>query len=368
MRPAPGDDRGGGGVDGAASAGDAHRRGRVEEPAARGGRRGDPLLGRRRRDQEDPVQPVRRGGREPLVRLVRDEVRGDHPEPARGREVPGEGVDPVAQHRVEVGHDDGRTAGGADPLDDGEDVAHPEPGAQRRVRGGLDRRAVHHGVRVRDPDLEEVAPALDGGGEQLDRAVDGRVAGGQVADERAAALRGAPGEDVGHGSGRDTHSWIPSVCAPGIGERGVRRGRTQVVGDRGALRDRRAVGVFRALPLADHAEPLRGGVDVLVAAPREVHEDHRVRPELAAQLERAGDRVRALDRRDDPLGPREQRERVHRRGVGDGPVLRPAEVLEQGVLGPDTGIVQPRRDRVRLGRLPVVVLQQVAQRAVQRAG
>ena len=52
--------------------------------------------------------------------------------------IKGKRVDAVAQHRVEVGHDDGRAAGGADPLDDGEHVAHPEAGPQGGVRGGLD--------------------------------------------------------------------------------------------------------------------------------------------------------------------------------------------------------------------------------------
>ena len=83
------DERGAASPTRVAGAGDAHRRRGVEEPAGGGRGRRDPLLGRRRRDQEDPVEAVRVGGREPLVGLVGDEVRRDHarapPAAARSR-------------------------------------------------------------------------------------------------------------------------------------------------------------------------------------------------------------------------------------------------------------------------------------------
>ena len=80
------------------------------------------------------------------------------------------------------------------------------------------------------------------------------------------------------------------------------------------------------------------------------------RAELTAELQRAGDGVRRLDGRDDPLGAAEQRKSLHRRGVRYRPVLGPPEVLEQRVLRADAGIVQPGGDRVGLAGLPVLVL------------
>ena len=51
-----------------------------------------------------------------------------------------------------------------------------------------------------------------------------------------------------------------------------------------------------------------------------------------------------------------------------GPVLGAADRGEPGVLGADARVVEAGRDRVRLDGLAVLVLQQVAARAVQHAG
>src|ERR1700754_5028542 len=61
--------------------------------------------------------------------------------------------------------------------------------------------------------------------------------------------------------------------------------------DEGGLRDGRAARGLGALVARDHAEPLRGGVAVLVAAARQVDEDDRVRSQLATQPQRVGDGV-----------------------------------------------------------------------------
>ena len=55
-------------------------------------------------------------------------------------------------------------------------------------------------------------------------------------------------------------------------------------------------------------------------------------------------------------------------GVGDALVADPADVLPVAVLGPDARVVQPRRDRVDVLGLAVVVLEDVAEAAVQDAG
>lgn len=106
---------------------------------------------------------------------------------------------------------------------------------------------------------------------------------------------------------------------------------------------------------------------VLVAAAGQAHHDHGVRAELPADLERAGQRVRGLDRRDDALGAAQQRERVHRLGVGDLAVLGAAAVAQPRVLGADAGVVEARGDRVGFEGLAVVVLQQVGPHAVDDA-
>ena len=79
------------------------------------------------------------------------------------------------------------------------------------------------------------------------------------------------------------------------------------------------------------------------------------------------DRVRGLERRDDPLEPREQLERLERLGVGRRDVLDALRVLPPAVLGADAGVVEARAARVHVGGLPVLVLQHVAHRAVQHA-
>ena len=120
--------------------------------------------------------------------------------------------------------------------------------------------------------------------------------------------------------------------------------------------------------VAEQAEPLRGCLDILVAAAGQVHHDDRPAAHLDAQLERTGHRVRRLDRRDDALGPAQQPERVHRLGVGDRPVLGPPGIPQPRMLRADTRIVQTGRDRMRFDGLPVLVLQQIRERSLKRAG
>ena len=65
---------------------------------------------------------------------------------------------------------------------------------------------------------------------------------------------------------------------------------------------------------------------------------------------------------------RQRLEPVERLLVRGRDVLREPCVLEVRVLGTDARVVEPRRDRVRLDDLPVGVLEQVAERAVQDPG
>ena len=90
--------------------------------------------------------------------------------------------------------------------------------------------------------------------------------------------------------------------------------------------------------------------EILVAAAREADDD-----ELGVAVERARERVRRLERRDDPLRLAEAVERRERLVVGRGDVLGPARVAQVGVLGADARIVEPGRDRVRVEDLAVLV-------------
>src|SRR4051812_12821134 len=90
--------------------------------------------------------------------------------------------------------------------------------------------------------------------------------------------------------------------------------------------------------------------EVLVAPPGEA-DDHQ----LGIEVERAGERVGALERRDDPLGSREPVQRGERLLVGAWQVHGPSRIAQRGMLGADARIVEPGGDRVRVCDLAVVV-------------
>src|SRR5918996_716818 len=102
--------------------------------------------------------------------------------------------------------------------------------------------------------------------------------------------------------------------------------------------------------------------EVLVAAAGEADDD-----QLGVELERPRERVRGLERRHDPLALGEQVEGGERLLVCCRDVLRAAGVPQVRVLGADAGVVEPRRDRVRVGDLAVVVREDRRARAVQDA-
>ena len=102
--------------------GHAHDRGGVDEAAAGRGRGAQPLGRRRRRDQEHLVELVRIGRGDPLLRLVRDQVRRDQPGAAGRCQLGGEALDAVPLDRVPVRHDQGRGRARRPP---------PRPGRRR---------------------------------------------------------------------------------------------------------------------------------------------------------------------------------------------------------------------------------------------
>ena len=201
------------------------------------------------------------------------------PASARSR---GEPVDAVALDRVPVRHHDGRRAGRRDRARrrrTRRPCACRRPGP-RSAAAWIDR-PVHHRVAVRQADLDEVDAALDHRLDRGDRRLHGREA-------RPAGSR--PGR---RGSRR--------ACA--------RRAR------RCALIPR----LPRSSTTGPSSSPNHSAAVWTSLSPRpgEVDQDRRrPGPSSFGQLERPGQRVRGLDRRDDALGLAEQVERGHRLGVG----------------------------------------------------
>src|SRR5262249_9491326 len=70
----------------------------------------------------------------------------------------------------------------------------------------------------------------------------------------------------------------------------------------------------------------------------------------------------------DALQARAQVKRLQRLPVADAGIAHPARVLPVTVFGADAGVVQAGGDRMYRGSLAVLVLQDVAETAVQHAG
>src|SRR3546814_12164658 len=76
----------------------------------------------------------------------------------------------------------------------------------------------------------------------------------------------------------------------------------------------------------------------------------------------------AFERGDDAFGPAAELEGVERLLVGDGDIFDAAALVEPAMFGADAGIIEPGRDRMRLGDLAVVVLEEIGAVAVEHAG
>src|SRR5581483_12288066 len=87
-----------------------------------------------------------------------------------------------------------------------------------------------------------------------------------------------------------------------------------------------------------------------------------------AVAKRPGERVRRFERRDDALKPRAALERLERLAIRNREVARPAGVPQPRVLGAAAGVIEPGGDGMRLEDLPVLVLHDRREGAVQHAG
>src|SRR5690606_35346190 len=114
-------------------------------------------------------------------------------------------------------------------------------------------------------------------------------------------------------------------------------------------------------------EPLCGGFHIFVTAAAQAHENDGVWAKLSAELYCSCKRMRRLDSRDDALCARQQSHGIHRRCISHRQIPRSAKISKPTVLRADTRIVETRGNRVRLNRLAVVILEEVAAGTVEHS-
>src|SRR5450631_300089 len=107
--------------------------------------------------------------------------------------------------------------------------------------------------------------------------------------------------------------------------------------------------------------------NVLIPAPRDVH-DHDLRLlHFRSALDDLGDSVRGFERRNNAFGPSQQHGCLKRLGVRGRNILRAPRISEHGMLGADRRVVQTGGDRVRGRDLTRSVLQDVRISSLQNA-
>src|ERR1700677_1163937 len=99
--------------------------------------------------------------------------------------------------------------------------------------------------------------------------------------------------------------------------------------------------------------------DVFVAPAAEIHQDQIVRVALRRESAREGDRVRALQRRQNSFGACEAVEGFDGLRIGNVHVRSATALFEERVLRPNAGIIEAGADRVRLTYLALRALQQI---------
>ncbi len=219
---------------------------------------------------------------------------------------------------VVVRHD-GHRDRGLGPGDAVEHLIGHGPPPQRTERRFLDHRPVHHGVGERDADLDRIGAGRHHGGEGLLPVV--RHAPHEVGDQELAA------------AGPASPAATPRAHAP--------------------------------------ARPRISRTWATSLSPRPDRVISTVEPAGqgggAGGTGHPGHRVRRLEGGDDALGVGEQLEGLEHLGIVGRVVLGPADGGQVGVLGPEPGVVEPGRDRLRLEDLTGLVLQELRMHAVQHA-
>src|SRR5262249_3371374 len=108
-------------------------------------------------------------------------------------------------------------------------------------------------------------------------------------------------------------------------------------------------------------------VGVLIAPAGEADDQDRVGTEPGGFLQPLRDGVARLQRGEGPPVPRPRVVGLERLGIGHAHIADPAAVLPEAVLGADAGIVEAGGDRVHVLGLAVVVLEHIAEAAVEDA-
>ena len=141
--------------------------------------------------------PATRG--QQLIALFGGKVGHDEPVDAGGSAVPGEFLQAVLQHRVEIAHEqDGNrdTVLLAQPPHHGHRIGQGHAVPQRRLTGALDRCAVGKRIGERHADLDQVRATTHHGQHPFLRSLRCWIAGGDEGHDRGAALRAGASKGV----------------------------------------------------------------------------------------------------------------------------------------------------------------------------
>lgn len=113
---------------------------------------------------------------------------------------------------------------------------------------------------------------------------------------------------------------------------------------------------------------LQNGGHVLVTTPGQADDHQVVTRQAGCPTADLGQCMGGLQRRDDAFLAAAQLEGLQRFAVGHCDVFDPALLMQPGVLGADTRVVQTGGNRMGIGDLAILVLQQVGAVAVQNTG
>ena len=100
---------------------------------------------------------------------------------------------------------------------------------------------------------------------------------------------------------------------------------------------------------------LGDSVHILIAAPREIHEQNLRFRQSRAYFRGVSERMTRLERGDDSFEPTEVVKSLQRFIIRYRDVFRASVILQPGVFGPHTGIIEARRNRMRFDDLAVVI-------------
>lgn len=101
---------------------------------------------------------------------------------------------------------------------------------------------------------------------------------------------------------------------------------------------------------------IRNGKYVLIASSGQVDEDQRVLGKCRSKPSSFGNRVRGLKRGNNTLSPTQQLKRSKRVVIRCVNICCSPTVVEERMLRPDGGVVQPRRHRMGQRDLTILIL------------